>query len=108
MRYLLALGLVALLSIGLTPGVPPQCTLHAQQQEPQQPTPDETVGDEDPAHRGQPKTCANRTAIKASVHDCACHRASATTCERDPSERSSCRVFCRADQCRCSPKQCET
>lgn len=83
----------------------------AQEQPPrEQPSPEETVGDEDPnpQHRGQPKTCANRSELKASVHDCACHRAKATACERDPSENSSCRVHCRADMCRCSPKHCET
>jgi hypothetical protein len=69
------------------------------------PNPDDYVGDEDPAHKGQPKTCTNVPGRKAVKHDCQCVK---TSC--DPArgmEDSKCYVYCRKPACKCD-HGCET
>ena len=63
------------------------------------------IGEEDPAHKGQPRTCSNVPHRKAVKHDCACVK---TSC--DPAramEDSKCYVYCRKPACRCD-HGCET
>jgi hypothetical protein len=61
--------------------------------------PDDYVGDEDPAHKGQPKSCTNTPHRKAVKHDCKCVK---TSCDPEKAmEDSKCYVFCRKPACLC-------
>jgi hypothetical protein len=73
------------------------------------PNPDDYVGDEDPAHKGQPKSCSNSPRIKAVRQDCKCEKKTKEAC--DPAGRmedNSCFVYCRKPACKCFHKACET
>jgi hypothetical protein len=72
----------------------------------QTPPPDpDYVGDEDPAHKGQPKTCSNSKHIKAVKQDCACKR---PKCDETAMEDRNCSVYCRREACACRHANCET
>ena len=88
MRYVL----IILLLLGQTP-----------------PNPDDYVGDEDPAHKGQPKSCTNTPHVKAVKHDCKCEKKTAAACDPAGSmEDSRCYVYCRKPACKCVHEACET
>jgi hypothetical protein len=70
----------------------------------QAPEPD-TIGDEDPAHKGQPRTCSNSSHIKAVKQDCACTK---PKCDQTAMEDRNCAVYCRKPACKCRHEHCET
>jgi hypothetical protein len=71
--------------------------------------PDDYVGDEDPAHKGQPKSCSNSPHIKAVKHDCKCEKKTPEACQPGGnSEDRACYVYCRKPACKCHHAMCET
>jgi hypothetical protein len=67
--------------------------------------PDDYVGEEDPAHQGQPKTCSNSKHIKAVKQDCPCKR---PKCDETAMEDRNCAVYCRRPACSCHHANCNT
>lgn len=75
----------------------------------QAPNPDDYVGEDDPAHKGQPKSCSNSAHLVAVKRDCACQKTKPEQCRPEGnSEDKACLVYCRKPACRCSHPICET
>ena len=71
--------------------------------------PDDWVGDEDPEHKGQPKSCSNGEHIPAVKQDCPCEKKTPESCKAGGmSEDSKCYVYCRKPACRCHHAVCGT
>lgn len=71
--------------------------------------PDDYVGDDDPSHKGQPKSCSNSEHIPAVKQDCVCEKKTAEACDpASPMEDSRCYVWCRKPACKCHHAACGT
>ena len=74
-----------------------------------QPADPDYVGDEDPQHKGQPRTCSNSPRIVAVKRDCPCQKTTPEQCNpQSAMEDSRCVVFCRKPACKCHHDACET